>query len=101
MSSPENKENKNKNKQDEHFAQGDGSSKSTRVQPQIAAMEKGPGPAIYQLPQAVGFEKHNPTKYRNPSYSMGGRWGKLNDECSEYSQYSNVSAEPILKAHCR
>lgn len=39
----------------------------------IMAMEKGPGPAKYVLPSLVGWEGHDPSKYINPSFSLGPR----------------------------
>ncbi|XP_017781117.1 PREDICTED: outer dense fiber protein 3-like [Nicrophorus vespilloides] len=35
----------------------------------------GPGPGAYLLPPTVGYEKHDPSKYRNPQYSMGRQSG--------------------------
>jgi Sperm-tail PG-rich repeat len=35
----------------------------------------GPGPAQYALPSAVGYERHDPSKYRNPMFSFGMRTG--------------------------
>jgi Sperm-tail PG-rich repeat len=35
----------------------------------------GPGPAQYLLPPSVGYERHDPRKYRNPMFSFGVRPG--------------------------
>jgi hypothetical protein len=43
--------------------------------PQIAAMERGPGPARYQLPTMTGSEGHDATRRTWPTYSFGRRLG--------------------------
>lgn len=35
----------------------------------------GPGPGAYLLPPTVGFENHDASRYRNPQYSMRGKYG--------------------------
>ncbi|XP_037967157.2 outer dense fiber protein 3-like protein 2 [Plutella xylostella] len=35
----------------------------------------GPGPGAFLLPPTVGYPKHDPSRYRAPMYSMGGRQG--------------------------
>lgn len=37
----------------------------------VEAMEKGPGPARYMLPPAIGASEHDPRKIKAPQYSMG------------------------------
>jgi len=69
--------------------QGDGITKaSAKSRPPVAAMEKGPGPAIYKLPQAVIHTQHSITKHRNPEHSFGIRHGKLTDDCSPGPRYA-------------
>ena len=41
--------------------------------PQIAARERGPGPARYMLKTLSKYENHDIAKYRNPAYSFGTR----------------------------
>ena len=41
--------------------------------PQIAARERGPGPARYMLKTLSKYENHEIAKYRNPAYSFGTR----------------------------
>jgi len=48
----------------------------------IAARERGPGPGRYRLPSTCGYEKHDYTKYMQPSYTFGGRLKAYNSECS-------------------
>jgi len=36
----------------------------------VEAMEKGPGPARYMLPSAIGTSQHDPRKIKAPSYSL-------------------------------
>jgi len=38
----------------------------------IEAMERGPGPARYQLPPAIGVPNHDPRKWKAPAYSLTG-----------------------------
>ncbi|KPJ20493.1 Outer dense fiber protein 3 [Papilio machaon] len=35
----------------------------------------GPGPGAYALPPCVGFQQHDPTRYRNPMFSLAGTSG--------------------------
>ena len=64
--------------------QGDGRQKSApHVRPQIAAMEKGPGPGVYRVPHNVVFEGHGNTKHRNPAWTMKGKYGKFVDDSSK------------------
>ncbi|XP_068624165.1 ciliary microtubule associated protein 1A-like [Battus philenor] len=35
----------------------------------------GPGPGAYALPPTVGFQQHDPSRYRNPMYSIAGSGG--------------------------
>ena len=44
-----------------------------RPRPRIAAMDSGPGPAVYYLPGTTGQRKHDPSKRQNPAYSFGAR----------------------------
>lgn len=41
--------------------------------PQIAARERGPGPARYMLKTLCKSQSHDITKRRNPEYSLGSR----------------------------
>ncbi|EDV27098.1 Outer dense fiber protein 3 [Trichoplax sp. H2] len=41
----------------------------------IAARDRGPGPAKYRLPSAMGFQSHDLTKRLSPAYSFGTRSG--------------------------
>lgn len=41
--------------------------------PQIAARERGPGPARYMLKTLTKHENHDITKHRNPAFSFGSR----------------------------
>lgn len=41
--------------------------------PQIAARERGPGPARYMLKSLCRSDSHDITKHRNPAYSLGPR----------------------------
>lgn len=38
----------------------------------LMSLFEGPGPGAYLLPPTVGFKGHDPSKYRNPMYSMSG-----------------------------
>ena len=49
------------------------SSPQQRPRPRIAAMDSGPGPAVYYLPGTTGQLKHDPSKRQNPAYSFGAR----------------------------
>jgi len=60
--------------------------------PQIAAMFRGPGPAKYRLPGSTGLVNHDPTKYKKPAWSFGGRHIKYKDECSPGPAYLVRSA---------
>lgn len=31
----------------------------------------GPGPGAYRLPTTVGYNQHDPSRYRNPMFSFG------------------------------
>jgi len=76
------------NEEQQYNYQGDGNTKSTqKARPQIEAMEKGPGPAVYQLRQNVVFDEHGPTKRRNPAWSMSGKYGKFTDDASPGPKY--------------
>ncbi|CAH2251890.1 jg13810 [Pararge aegeria aegeria] len=35
----------------------------------------GPGPGAYRLPTTVGFNLHDPSRYRNPMFSFGTHAG--------------------------
>ncbi|CAH2057954.1 unnamed protein product, partial [Iphiclides podalirius] len=35
----------------------------------------GPGPGAYALPPTVGYRQHDPSRYRNPMYSLGAAVG--------------------------
>jgi len=41
--------------------------------PQIAARERGPGPARYMLKTLSKYESHDITKHRSPAFSFGTR----------------------------
>lgn len=45
----------------------------TKKRPDIAAKNKGPGPASYQLPTTLGSKLHDPTKSSGSSFSFGHR----------------------------
>lgn len=39
--------------------------------PPDGARVAGPGPGAYRLPTTVGFNMHDPSRYRNPMFSFG------------------------------
>ncbi|GBP54495.1 Outer dense fiber protein 3-like protein 2 [Eumeta japonica] len=47
--------------------------RGARRAPALTTRVSGPGPAAYQLPSTVGFDRHDPSRPRNPSYSLYGR----------------------------
>lgn len=46
-----------------------------KVRPNIAAKEKGPGPARYALAGSTGVSNHDPTKKKGAAYSLGANLG--------------------------
>lgn len=52
-----------------------GGNRSQSARPKIAAMERGPGPARYNLPTLTGAQAHDTTKKLHPAYSFGTRTG--------------------------
>ena len=42
--------------------------------PMLSCMSRGPGPA-YKLPPLIGYVGHDPSRYRNPAYTIPGRLG--------------------------
>ncbi|XP_015115485.1 outer dense fiber protein 3-B [Diachasma alloeum] len=40
--------------------------------PKLSCWFRGPGP-VYGLPTLVGYEKHDPSRYRNPAYTLRKR----------------------------
>ncbi|XP_011308284.1 outer dense fiber protein 3B [Fopius arisanus] len=47
-------------------------SASAHNRPKLSCLNRGPGP-VYGLPPLVGYEKHDPSKYRNPAYTLRKR----------------------------
>lgn len=56
-----------------------------RPRPRIAAMDSGPGPAVYYLPGTTGKMNHDPSRRQNPAYSFGAR-------TKQFSTISTASA---------
>jgi len=46
-----------------------------KVRPNIAAKERGPGPARYSLPGSIGTNNHDATMDKAPSYGLGANLG--------------------------
>ena len=46
-------------------------SNETPQKPRLACMDRGPGPAKYNLPGTCGYQSHDPTKHSKPAYSFG------------------------------
>ncbi|KAF8791938.1 Outer dense fiber protein 3B like protein [Argiope bruennichi] len=45
----------------------------TKPKREVAATNKGPGPAIVNLPTAIGDQDHDPRRIRAPAYKIGER----------------------------
>jgi hypothetical protein len=50
--------------------------------PILSCMERGPGPAKYNLPGSCYYKSHDPTMKMNPAYSFGSRISKSADDAS-------------------
>lgn len=58
--------------------------------PKSSCMSKGPGPA-YKLPGLTGYIGHDPSRYRNPAYSIPGRQGLRDAETASPGPAYNVA----------
>uniref|UniRef100_A0A665UVU9 Outer dense fiber protein 3-like n=1 Tax=Echeneis naucrates TaxID=173247 RepID=A0A665UVU9_ECHNA len=55
----------------------------------IAALYGSPGPK-YALPGLTGINKHDPTKYKAPQFSLGKVHKQISSDCSPGPRYLNV-----------
>jgi hypothetical protein len=59
----------------------------------------GPGPGKYLLPPLVGYKDHDPSKYRNPQYSMGHKLGLARKDIGPGPKYHTENMTTYGKAH--
>ncbi|RZC41228.1 hypothetical protein BDFB_006691 [Asbolus verrucosus] len=62
----------------------------------------GPGPGKYLLPPLVGYKDHDPSRYRNPQYSMGQKLTRTTDkQISPGPKYYTENMTMYGKVHPR
>ncbi|XP_044264356.1 outer dense fiber protein 3-like [Tribolium madens] len=59
----------------------------------------GPGPGKYLLPPLVGYKDHDPSKYRNPQYSMGSKLPLSRKDLGPGPKYNTEYMTNYGKAH--
>nr|AEE61523.1 unknown [Dendroctonus ponderosae] len=59
----------------------------------------GPGPGKYLLPPLVGYKDHDPSKYRNPQYSMAQKLPLNRKDLGPGPKYNTEYMTPYGKAH--